>query len=96
MKNCNEQFMNSIFGYVNLSNLEESLIFTSNKELLNNKLGIIFIENFNERLKQYIGFEQENFERIISDCHYYPSPESSKACTFCPVESLCGKGIFND
>jgi len=85
------------FGYVNLSELETSLLYLSDSE------SIIFEKLFNrskvhqlkmsveDKLQEFDEYFDEIINLIETDTIYNPTPKSSTTCSFCMAGPVCPK-----
>lgn len=89
------------FGYINLSDSSNSIIFTLDPEVGHKLSQVDFfkLEKF-EKLKEDFSIYIENFyskylelKSLVQENKDYPlSPADSQACTFCPGASICSRG----
>lgn len=70
------------WGYINLSEIEKSLIFNEAKEV---SLEEITVDNF-----QALLIETEN--RIKAEVKFLPAPSEKDICKFCEVKLFCSRG----
>ncbi len=87
-----------IFGYVNLSEPEKSLIFASSKEVkdlvLNSKNHIfskisVVSEDFDSQFEDYKSYEKEIVQKIEDDSSYAANPLNDATCLFCDLKNIC-------
>jgi hypothetical protein len=86
-----------IIGFVNLSDLGQSLLFTNNSEVSALAIDeqVIKIKKFDD--KQIVAFENypeheaSIIEKLKADQTYAVSPRNSTVCQFCSVEAVCPK-----
>jgi CRISPR/Cas system-associated exonuclease Cas4 (RecB family) len=90
-----------IWGYVNLSDLESSLIYCSDPLLidqlkqLNLKLFTklySFDESYYQLLEDYAIFEQDSIHALASENLYLSRPKDETICRFCEVANICPRG----
>lgn len=94
-----------VFGYVNLSRPEESLILTNNETtrsiLIGSSLEVfgkvsMLKQDLATLLKDYETFEQEILAKIQGDSEYRPNPITAKVCTYCAISNVCQRGEFRE
>jgi RecB family exonuclease len=87
-----------IWGYVNLSKLEESLIYCSDESLIDNLKDLnlkmmskvyFFDDEFSELLNEYSEYESENIKSIIEDTEYKCDPKEPLVCQYCNLSNIC-------
>lgn len=91
----------TIVGYINLSNPDKSLAIAfgqgdlpegiKNLEIFN-KIEIISTPLF-VNLEQYREFEKSLIDSIHADKAFLPRPRKDDACTYCPLNVVCPKGV---
>ena len=97
-----EQLESSFFGYINLSSIQDSLLFCSNEDvemMLKSscflhplKFNIlkfdlsIELERFNENL-------EKSLESLEREKDFFPVPRSKFVCEYCPVSLVCPRGL---
>lgn len=93
-----------LFGYLNLSDIGDSLLFAPQEEYFNfyQEQDVIdqgalklFKDDFNDALFQYQVFEDELIKTIESDCKFAPCPESDSTCLFCQLSNICPRFIYD-
>ncbi|MCT4643265.1 MAG: PD-(D/E)XK nuclease family protein [Bacteriovoracaceae bacterium] len=90
-------------GFINLSELESSLIISNSKDLAKSlkqtglKLfsKIQVIENFDEVLEDYEAFETQKVLDMNNDNLFLPTPSSDQICTFCDIKNVCVRSYGN-
>ncbi len=102
LAHANEHQKDILFwGYISLKDISASLLFSSWSEI-----GEIFSdmaeppkihsyesELLHSRLVEFKQMELELTERIKSDQLWHATPREIASCTFCPVNTLCSKGL---
>ncbi|MFT6631691.1 MAG: CRISPR/Cas system-associated exonuclease Cas4 (RecB family) [Bacteriovoracaceae bacterium] len=82
-------------GYIDLSNIENSLFFTNNKAMIKDfkkisRFGKIKeIEELTEFVESYSEFENDLMKRLSEDKEYLPKPFNKNSCGFCPLKNIC-------
>ncbi len=88
-----------ITGYIDLSKLENSMFFTSTKELakaykpLLAPAKIKAIEEFEDTLSAYSELESKYITALLSDRDFLPMPRDKESCTYCSVSNICSRGL---
>ena len=86
------------FGYIDLSNIENSIFLGDRRDVLGEIKNYIpqsknkVIDNLEEKLKEYFEFEMELIEKMNMDTIFPPCPRSVKACNFCSFNKICPRG----
>lgn len=92
----------SLFGYFNLSDISNSLIFCQDQVVVDQLLASDIFErnnlkrpqrNFEKMINDYDKFESDLIERILSDDDFYPSPRNIKVCEYCVIKNICKRGV---
>lgn len=89
----------SLFAYVNLSSLSDSLTIVENEELVTQmkdkgiKASTLGDLTFDQFLNSYKTFEENQIEKLKQDKDFFPTPIQSDVCTYCEVKNICSKGI---
>lgn len=87
-----------VFGYINLSKPEDSLIVCSSEltrsllmssELDHFKKVSILKTNIDELLIDYKKLELETIELIQNEKYFHPRPKTPKVCDFCAIKNIC-------
>ncbi len=87
-----------IWGYVNLSKLEESLIYCSDEILIQSlkdldlkmmKKIYHFDDELNELSVEYSKYEEENINMITQDTDYKCNPKEPLVCQYCNLSNIC-------
>lgn len=87
-------------GYLNLSDLENSLLISPLVES-SNELNDVLQDlpcrfnsskfDFETIFKEYIQFEDQYVEKLLNDTDYKIQPEDEASCTYCDVKMICPK-----
>ena len=92
-------------GYIDLSNIENSLFLTNSPTLLSELKNIKkftkvqLLSDFEDLLEEYQKFENEVIANLNSDISFAPNPSSPRSCNFCSISSICpkdNKGALDD
>lgn len=84
-----------VIGYIDLSNIENSMFFTNNKDVLNDIKKqthfskIKHIEEFEEKAQEYFEFEDGLIERLKCEKDFLPNPLKKDSCNFCAIKNIC-------
>lgn len=87
-----------LFGYFNLSSPDDSLLFALNSidqdfytqaSLLENGKIVVFKDDFQSKLNDYICFENQIVGKLESDTQFNSNPRSDSICLFCTVSNIC-------
>lgn len=87
-----------IWGYINLSKLEESLIYCSDDVILDRIKGLDlklvkktykFDEEMSLLFEDYKKYEAEQLDLISSDRDFSCSPKEVKVCQYCELSNIC-------
>ena len=90
-----------VFGYVNLSRPDESLILCNNdvsaallkgSDLQVFKKTSVLKGDLKSLLEQYEKFEQEILNKIDNDKLFLPKPITAKVCSYCAIANICTRG----
>ena len=89
------------FGYINLSEAEDSLFIVSDNDFPDSwEESIVskkkYKEPWDEMSQQYEEFIEKKLGEFKSLVHFKAQPISKKACTFCSLSSICHKGLFHE
>ena len=91
------QDRNVIIGYVDLSHVDNSMFFTSHKNLVGSlkELGVSkvkFLDNFWEAVQCYQKLELDIINKIRAEKMFEPTPLKAQICEFCDFKAICPKG----
>lgn len=87
-----------IWGYVNLSKLEESLIYCSDDNLIQNLAAlnlkmmakiIPFDDEFVDLLMEYSALENNTIQALNSDIQFSCIPKEPLVCKYCKLNNIC-------
>lgn len=87
-----------IWGYINLSKLDESLIYCSDDVLLERfksldlkliKKTYKFDEQMSSLFEEYKQYESEQLDKISKDIDFNCSPKEVKVCQYCELSNVC-------
>ena len=84
-------------GYIDLSNQENSMLFTNCEDLaaeLKNNFEfkkISLFENLPDQVGKYLELENEVLKMMKTDKEYIASPKDAKACMYCSIKNICIK-----
>lgn len=103
LKNANLYDPNKklIWGYINLSALDESLVYCNDEVLIERFKGAglkafskmnYFSEDMDDSFVQYESFENELLTRLKSEKDFFPKPNEPKTCEYCHVSNICPRG----
>ena len=91
-----------MFGYVSLSNLEESLFFTKDLKLVEFMKGYQLVsprklidlgeEGLSQLILNYASFEKNLMNEIMGLNKFLPQPKDENMCKYCPASIVCDKG----
>lgn len=90
-----------IFGYVDLSDVSNSLLFSPSREYLTEFKEIFGrsrssnIEDVKAHMDAYSEFEAENIERLKGEKEFNPQPIDHKVCSFCFLATTCSRGVLH-
>jgi hypothetical protein len=92
-----------IWGYINLSALDESLVYCNDEVLIERFKGAglkafskmnYFSEDMDEIFTKYESFEDELLSRLKSEKEFLPKPIEPKTCQYCHVSNICPRGAL--
>ena len=89
------------FGYINLSEAEDSLFIVSDSEfpeswdesIISKKKYKEFWTDLSQQYEEFIGNKLREFKDLVQ---FKAHPLSKKACTFCSLSSICHKGMSHE
>ena len=93
-----------IWGYVNLSKLEDSLIYTNDEVLLAQLKDLNLaltskVYHFNEEMDDlfvdYASYELDVMKKIQTDTTFVSKPKEPKTCQYCELANICPRGESN-
>ncbi|MAZ48293.1 MAG: hypothetical protein CME65_07000 [Halobacteriovoraceae bacterium] len=90
-----------VFGYIDLSDLSNSLLFSNDKEVLSLVTGHLggsrtkVIEDLASYLNDYRELEDNLLDELIAQKAFPPSPRDTKVCDFCFLNATCSRGGLN-
>lgn len=90
-----------VFGYVDLSDVSNSLLFSASREYLAEFKDIFgrsrssSIDDINSHMDAYAEFETQSIERLKNEIEFEPEPIDHKVCSFCFLASTCSRGVSN-
>lgn len=90
-----------VFGYIDLSDISNSLLFSNDKEILKSVSDFMggtrnkVLNELNDMLLNYQEFEKKMIEDLRSDHDFLPKPIDSKTCDFCFQSATCSRGGAN-
>lgn len=85
-------------GYIDLSEIENSLIFCSSEDMKNDlalnsvKLNLKHIADFDKAIKSYREFELSMVTKLLEDRNFYPTPKNLNVCKYCMANMICSRG----
>jgi hypothetical protein len=83
------------FGYMDLSDMSNTMLFTNEKELVKDLkqfrpiTKVKYVDNFDELIIKYENFETDLLTQLKSEERFSPAPRTQNSCTFCPVNNTC-------
>ncbi len=89
------------FGYINLSEIADSLVY----EVEGSVLGDLLIDQFKrnklkapflQSVAEYLEYENEVNKKMNADQRFEILPASDKACAYCVAKSVCSKGEISE
>ncbi len=99
--NIFESHKKLVWGYINLSALEESLVY-SNDEVLIESLKTSglkafskmnhFSDEMSELFEEYTDYENDLIMRLRGEREFPPKPIEPKTCDYCHVSNICPRG----
>jgi CRISPR/Cas system-associated exonuclease Cas4 (RecB family) len=92
----------SFWGFMDLSDVESSRVFTADKDMSTALSGVEFLdkcrfvlnENLGAGLQEYSEIEKETLVNINNEKKYEPLPRKADVCTFCSVANICPRKIL--
>ena len=94
----NQEAADITIGYIDLSDMTNSMLFTSSKDLLTvykKDLGfskVKLVPNIDEIRTEYNEFEQATMKRLFEESEFTPKPKNEAICNFCSISNICQKG----
>jgi len=83
-----------VFGYINLSDIKNSLIYSNIPELDTlSQVKIQKIDNISTMLTNYSKHESEIIVNIRNESKFIPKIRKSSVCNFCKINIICTKGL---
>jgi hypothetical protein len=92
-----------IWGYINLSKLEESLVYCNDEVYLErfkssglkafSKM-IHFNDEYTDLIGEYEEFEQELIDKLTKEKEFKPNPIENLTCQYCHIANICPRGEF--
>ncbi len=86
-----------VWGYLCLSDVEKSLIYSTQKERMEKIFEVLTIksidDNWQKVFEQYFFFEQKKREQCLADDKMLAIPANENSCSFCVVNNFCENRI---
>ncbi len=83
-------------GYINLSNLTESLIVSNTDSSLIPETKNVAYEELDQKIIEFKDYLEVLTNKVSKDTSFEISPISSSVCTYCLANSICPKGGFEE
>jgi CRISPR/Cas system-associated exonuclease Cas4 (RecB family) len=88
---------NITIGYICLTDLKSSILFTGSADVLNaiknsedmSNVRVELIEDLDERIESYKSFESELIEKIEKENQFKANPRESIVCQYCELRAVC-------
>lgn len=87
------------FGYINLSDIESSMLFTNDKDQVETLkkdflfTKVKFIEALADHISKYQELENNLINDLRSDKEFLPRPRKVQVCDYCDLKNICSRGI---
>ena len=84
-----------VFGYIDLSNSENSSFFSNDKDYLKTFKKVLgkcktqFIADFDAKIEEYGQYENDAIVSLEKEELFYPKPFNKDSCGYCSVASIC-------
>ena len=102
LKKLNEiKSENIVIGYIDLSDLENSMFITSSSEFakeIKSNFGVGKVKgakDFDELFSEYEDLQAEKLNELLLDKLFLPKPKDSNVCNYCLASKICSRSLVN-
>lgn len=90
------------FGYINLSEIESSMLFTNDKDQLGTLkkdfqfTKVKLVEDLADHLSSYQALEDDLIKKLRVEKDFLPNPRKIQTCDYCDLKNICSRRKHGD